>query len=133
MLNKIDHIGIAVKDLESAIHFYQDTFRLKCKKIEEVPEQKVKTAMFPLGEIRIELLEATSPDSPIAKFISKRGEGIHHIAYRVGDIKSCLKSLKEKEIELIHEEPQQGTGNQLIAFIHPKSTFGVLSELCEGE
>ncbi len=133
MLDKIDHIGIAVKNLESAIQFYRDVFGLECKKIEEVPGQKVNTAMFPLGDIKIELLEATSPDSPIAKFISKRGEGIHHIAYKVSNIEKSLSNLKNNNIELIHEEPQKGTGDQRIAFLHPKSTFGVLSELCEGK
>ena len=131
MLNKIDHIGIAVNDLDSQIKFYRDILGLNCTEIEEVPDQKVKVAMFPLGEVRIELLEPTDESSPIAKFIAKKGEGIHHIAYNVTDLNGKLKILEKQEVKLIDSQPRKGAGGHNIAFIHPKSTFGVLTELCE--
>ena len=133
MIKKIDHIGIAVSDLEQQVKFYSEVFGLSCIEVEDVPDQKVKVAIFPVGEVRIELLQPTSNESPIAKFIEKKGEGIHHIAYLVDDLEGNLKKLEEKEVRLIDQQPRIGAGGHKIAFIHPKSTFGVLTELCEGE
>lgn len=130
---KLDHIGIAVKDLEESLKFYRDALGIQLEGIEVVKEQKVTTAFLPVGESHIELLEATDSDSPISKFIEKRGEGIHHIAIKVENIEEHLQNLDEKEIRLIDREPKQGANNKKIAFIHPKSTSGVLLELCEEE
>lgn len=132
MIKKIDHIGIAVKSIEKQIKFYAEILGLGTPAIEIVPDQKVKTAMFPVGEVRIELLEATSDDSPIAGFIEKRGEGIHHIAYLVDDLEKQLKELKMRNVRLVDEKPHPGTKGSSIAFLHPKSTFNVLIELCQG-
>lgn len=129
-LTSIEHIGIAVRNLEESIKFYEDILGLKCYAIEEVEDQKVKTAFFNAGQTKIELLETTDPDGPIAKFIEKRGEGIHHIAFKTDDIKSSLKELKEKNIILIDDQPRKGAENLDIAFIHPKSANGVLIEIC---
>lgn len=129
-LTSIEHIGIAVRNLEESIKFYEDILGLKCYAIEEVEDQKVKTAFFNAGQTKIELLETTDPDGPIAKFIEKRGEGIHHIAFKTNDIKSSLKELKEKNIILINDQPRKGAENLDIAFIHPKSANGVLIEIC---
>jgi len=129
-LTSIDHIGIAVKNLEESIKFYEDILGLKCYAIEEVEDQKVKTAFFNIGQTKIELLETTDPDGPIGKFIAKRGEGIHHIAFKTNDINSSLKELKEKNILLIDDQPRKVTENLNIAFLHPKSANGVLIELC---
>ncbi|MBC8183819.1 methylmalonyl-CoA epimerase [candidate division KSB1 bacterium] len=131
MVQKIDHIGIAVKSLDAQMKYYSDVLGLKCTGIEEVADQKVKVAMFPLGEVRIELLEPMSTDSPIARFIEKKGEGIHHIAFQVMDLNGQLVKLEERDIQLIDQEPRVGAGGHNIAFLHPKSTFGVLTELCE--
>lgn len=131
MLKKISHIGIAVKSLEEAIPLYRDVYGLELEGIEEVPGEKVRVAFFPLGETRLELLEPTSPESPIAKFIEKRGEGIHHIAYEVDQLEEKLSQFKENGIQLIHEQPKPGAHNMLIAFAHPKATGGVLTEFCE--
>ncbi len=131
MINKIDHIGIAVKNLDEAVDLYKK-LGFEVKEIEEVPEQKVKVAMLPVGESKIELLEATSEDSPIAKFIERRGEGVHHIAINVSDIEKALQNAKEKGLQLIDEKPRIGAGGKKVAFIHPKSTKGVLLELVEG-
>ncbi|HHY42237.1 MAG TPA: methylmalonyl-CoA epimerase [Thermoanaerobacterales bacterium] len=131
MIQKIDHIGIAVKSIDEAMKIYTEILGLKVTGIETVEEQKVKTAFIPIGESEIELLESTSPDGPIAKFIEKRGEGIQHIALRVDNIEAKLKELKEKGIRLIDESPRLGAGGAKIAFIHPKDTKGVLIELCE--
>ena len=131
MIQQIDHIGIAVRDIEKQRRFYSGILGLEPGEIETVPGQKVRTLMFYVGEVRIELLEATSGDSPIAKFIEKRGEGIHHIAYRVDDLQKQLDNLKAHNIELINDKPQPGTKDQIIAFLHPQSTFGVLTELCQ--
>ena len=131
MIKQIDHIGIAVKDLNRQVKFYNDVLGLKCSGIEEVPDQKVKVAIFPVGEIRIELLQPTAEDSPIAGFLEKKGEGIHHIAYLVSDLDTNLKRLQEQEIQLIDAKPRIGAGGHKIAFLHPNSTFGVLTELCE--
>ncbi|NJE48199.1 methylmalonyl-CoA epimerase [Thermococcus sp. 9N3] len=130
MFKKIDHVGIAVKNLEEAIKVWEG-LGLKVEEIEEVPDQKVRTAIIHIGESRIELLEPTAEDSPIAKFIAKRGEGIHHIALGVTDIEEHLKELKEKGYRLIDEEPRIGAGGAKIAFVHPKAVTGVLLELCE--
>jgi len=128
---KLDHIGIAVKNLEESLLFYQEALGLSLEGIEIVREQKVKTAFLPVGDTHIELLEALDSDSPVGKFIEKRGEGIHHIAIGVENIESHLENLKEQDIKLIDLEPKEGANNKKIAFVHPKSTSGVLLELCE--
>jgi len=130
-ITQIEHIGIAVNDLNSSIKYYEDILGLKCYRIEEVKDQKVKTAFFMVGETKIELLESTDPIGPIAKFIAKRGEGIHHIAFAVKDLTKLLSEAKSKGIKLIDEQPKEGAEEFKIAFLHPKSTFGVLTELCE--
>lgn len=130
-LKQIEHIGIAVKNLSETIKFYEEVLGLKCYKIEEVEDQKVKTAFIKIGEVKIELLEATSPESPVAKFIEKRGEGIHHIAFRTENIDADLEELSAKNIRLIDETPRDGADGMEIAFLHPKSTFGVLTEICQ--
>jgi methylmalonyl-CoA epimerase len=127
----IEHIGIAVRNLEESIKFYEDTFGLKCYAIEEVKDQKVRTAFFKVGQTKIELLESTEPDGPIGKFIEKRGEGVHHIAFAVKNIESALTEIGEKGIQVIDKQPRKGAEEFDIAFLHPKSTFGVLIELCE--
>ncbi len=132
-LNFIEHIGIAVKSIENSRRYYETVLGLKCYAIEEVKEQKVKTAFFKIGQTKIELLEPTSDDSPVAKFIEKRGEGIHHIAFNVNNLPEKLDFLKENNINLIDEVPRSGAENLNIAFLHPKSTFGVLTELCENK
>ena len=128
---KIEHIGIAVKNLTEAISFYENVLGLKCYAIEEIEDQKVKTAFFIVGETKIELLEATSEDSPVAKFIEKKGEGIHHIAFEVSGLIYLLPGLESKGIQHIDKQPRKGAEGMDIAFLHPKSTFGVLTELCE--
>ncbi|WP_372369552.1 methylmalonyl-CoA epimerase [Candidatus Uabimicrobium sp. HlEnr_7] len=133
MIKKIDHIGIAVNNISEQLVYYRDILGLPFVGEEEVQNQQVKVAMFQAGEIRIELLEATSETSPIAKFIAKKGEGIHHIAYHSDNIQNDLDNAKEQRIRLINETPQQGADNKKIAFMHPKSTFGVLTELCSEE
>jgi methylmalonyl-CoA/ethylmalonyl-CoA epimerase len=127
----IEHIGIAVNNLETAISFYEKVLGLKCYNIEEVPEQKVKTAFFLVGQTKIELLESTNPDGPIGKFIDKRGEGIHHIAFAVEKIEEQLTHAEKMGIKLIDTSPRKGAEGLDIAFLHPKSTNGVLIELCE--
>jgi len=127
----IEHIGIAVRNLEEAIKFYEETFGLKCYAVEEVKDQKVRTAFFNAGQTKIELLESTEPDGPISKFIEKKGEGVHHLAFAVNNIESALSDTKEKGIQLIDSQPRKGAEGLDIAFLHPKSTFGVLIELCE--
>jgi len=131
MFKKIDHIGIAVSNLNEAMELYKK-LGFEVKEIEEVAEQKVKVAMLPVGESKIELLEATSEDSAIAKFIEKRGEGIHHIAVNVDDIEKALENAKNEGLKLIDEKPRIGAGGKKVAFIHPKSTKGVLLEFVEG-
>jgi len=130
-ISKIDHIGIAVKDLEEALKLYRDILQLEVKGVEEVPDQKVKVAFIPVGESKVELLEPTSGDSPVAKFIEKRGEGIHHLTLRVDNLEKALEEAREAGIRLIDEKPRLGAGGAKIAFLHPKSTGGVLLELCE--
>ena len=130
-LSHVEHIGIAVKNLEDSITLYEKIFGLKCYKVEEVKDQKVRTAFFKVGETKIELLQSTDPDGPIGKFIDKKGEGLHHIAFAATDLQKSLNGLKEKGINLIDETPKPGSDKLNIAFIHPKSTNGVLIELCE--
>jgi len=128
---KIEHIGIAVKNLEESVKYYENIFGLKCYAIEEVKDQKVKTAFFKIGETKLELLESTQPDGPIAKFIEKKGEGVHHIAFAVNNLESSLSEVSNKGIQLVDQQPRKGAEGLNIAFLHPKSTFGVLTELCE--
>lgn len=127
----IEHIGIAVADLKSAIEMYEKVFGLKCYSIEEVPEQKVKTAFFLVGQTKIELLESTDPEGPIGKFIAKKGEGIHHIAFAVKNIEAQLRHAEENGVQLIDKVSRKGAEGLDIAFLHPKSTSGVLIEICE--
>lgn len=127
----IDHIGIAVKSIDESLKFWETTLGIKCHGVEEVTEQKVKTAFLPVQDTEIELLEATSPESPVAKFIEAKGEGIHHLAIRVENLEEALAELKEKGIRLIDEKPRLGAGGAKIAFIHPKATGGILLELSE--
>lgn len=130
-LTHIEHIGIAVKNLEESIKYYEGVLGLKCYSIEEVADQKVKTAFFKVGQTKIELLESTSPDGPIGKYIEKKGEGIHHLAFHVNDIQKSLDEAKEKGIRVIDEKPRSGAEGLDIGFLHPKSTNGVLTEFCE--
>ena len=130
MITNIDHLGIAVSNLEESIEYYEKALGLHCHGREEVASQKVKTAFFEAGEVHIELLEPTSADSPIAKFLEKNGEGIHHIAFAVDDIEGQLKKASDAGVRLIHEVPFEGAADKLVAFLHPKSTHGVLTEFC---
>jgi len=130
-ISHIEHIGIAVKNLDEAIKYYEDVLGLKCYSVEEVADQKVKTAFFMVGQTKIELLESTSADGPIGKFIAKKGEGIHHLAFAVKDLQNSLDEVKSKNILLIDEKPKKGAEGLNIAFLHPKYTFGVLTEFCE--
>lgn len=127
----IEHIGIAVKSLDEAIPFYEKMLGTPCYAVEEVKEQKVRTAFLKIGQTKIELLESTDPDGPVARFIDKKGEGIHHIAYAVEDIQTHLKEAEAEGIRLIDQAPRKGAEGLNIAFLHPKSTFGVLTEFCE--
>lgn len=131
MLNKVEHIGIAVKNLQSSNELFKKLFGKDAYKVEKVESEKVSTSFFMLGDTKIELLEAESPDSAIAKFIEKRGEGIHHIAFDVTDIYAEIERLKKEGFEMINPEPKKGADNKLIAFLHPKSTGGILVELCQ--
>ena len=128
---KIDHLGIAVNSIDDGKKFWTDTLGLTFEGSETVAEQKVTTAFFPVGESEVELLESTAPDGPVAKYIEKKGQGIQHIAFRVENIDAALAELKEKGIRLIDETPRVGAGGAKIAFLHPKSTNGVLVELCQ--
>lgn len=130
-ITHIEHIGIAVKNITESIKFYEGMLGMKCYNIEEVADQKVKTAFFMVGQTKIELLEATSEESSIAKFIEKKGEGIHHIAYAVKGIENSLEELSAKGVQLIDKTPRAGAEGLTIAFLHPKSTDSVLTELCE--
>ncbi|MBO5656494.1 MAG: methylmalonyl-CoA epimerase [Rikenellaceae bacterium] len=130
-ISHIEHLGIAVKSLEEAIPYYEQVLGLKCYNIEEVADQKVKTAFFKVGQTKIELLEPTSEDSTIAKFIEKRGQGVHHVAFAVEGIEGALAEAESKEVALIDKTPRKGAEGLTIAFLHPKSTQGVLTELCE--
>ena len=131
MIEKINHIGIAVSSLEEHIPFYRDVLGLRLLGSEEVAEQKVKVAMFMAGEVKIELLEPTDPESPIAKFIEKKGEGMHHIAYETDDIHKELAGFQDKGLRMIDSTPRSGAHGTKIAFIHPKSSAKVLTEICE--
>lgn len=128
---KIEHIGIAVKNLESSNDLFQKLFGTPAYKLEKVASEGVSTSFFRMGESKIELLEATNPDSAIAKFIEKKGEGIHHIAFEVDDIHAEMKRLSEEGFTLLNSEPKKGADNKLICFLHPKGTNGVLIELCQ--
>ncbi|MCH5216738.1 MAG: methylmalonyl-CoA epimerase [Muribaculaceae bacterium] len=131
-ISHIEHLGIAVKNLEEAIPYYEKVLGLKCYAIEEVADQKVKTAFFKVGQTKIELLEPTNEESTIAKFIEKRGEGVHHVAFAVADgVANALSEVESKEVKLIDKAPRKGAEGLNIAFLHPKSTMGVLTELCE--
>lgn len=132
MIKKIDHVGIAVKSLDEAVPTYEKILGVKCEKIEEVAEQKVKTAFFNLGGVHIELLQGTTEDSPVAKYIAKRGEGVQHIAFGADDCATELARLKEDGIRMIDENPRDGANNKKIGFMHPKATHGVLAEVCSG-
>ncbi len=131
MVKKVDHIGIAVKSIDEALSLYTDVYGLELAGTEVVEDQKVKTAFLPLGDSEIELLEATDPNSAIAKFIEKKGQGIQHIAFKVDDVEKALEEAKAKGIRLIDEKPRYGAGGAKIAFLHPKSTQGVLVEFCQ--
>ena len=133
MLKKIDHIGIAVHSIAAARVLYEQALGLSCERIEEVASQKVRTAFFTLGETHIELLEPMDDSSPIAKFLKKRGEGIHHIAYQSDDLRQQLDKARAAGCTLINEQPVPGAGGKQIAFLHPKSTNGVLTEICENK
>jgi methylmalonyl-CoA/ethylmalonyl-CoA epimerase len=130
---KIDHIGIATNGIDDAAKWWREVLGLDCGETEEVAEQKVRVAMLTLGESSIELLEPTSPDSPISKFLDQRGPGIHHIAVRVDDIRDTLAKMKERGARLIDEQPRTGAGGCLVAFVHPSSTGGVLLELVQND
>ena len=130
-LSHIEHLGIAVKSIEESLPYYEGVLGLKCYNIEEVADQKVKTAFLRVGQTKIELLEATSPDSTIAKFIEKRGEGIHHIAFAVPNTDEALQEVSEKGVQLIDKDSRKGAEGLNIGFLHPKSTLGVLTQLCD--
>ena len=130
-ISHIEHIGIAVKSIEESKKYYEEVLGLKCYSIEEVTDQKVKTAFFKVGQTKIELLESTSPDGPIGKFIEKKGQGIHHIAFAVDGLQESLDEVKEKGVRLIDEKPRAGAEGLNIAFLHPKASGGVLTELCQ--
>ena len=131
-LSHIEHLGIAVKSLEEAIPYYEQVLGLKCYSIEEVADQKVRTAFFKIGQTKLELLESTDPEGTIAKFIEKKGEGIHHLAFAVEDgVQNALTELEGKGVKLIDKAPRKGAKGLNIAFLHPKSTICVLTELCE--
>ena len=130
-MDKIEHIGIAVRSLEMAIPVYEKLLNTVCYKQETVEDEKVNTAFFQTGESKIELLESTSPDGVINRFIEKKGEGMHHIAFAVKDIKAEMLRLKESGFQLLNEEPKKGADNKWVCFLHPKNTNGVLIELCQ--
>jgi len=132
-ITHIEHIGIAVESIDEAIPFYEKVLGLKCYKVEEIEDQKVKTAFFMVGQTKIELLESTSPDGPIGKFIEKKGPGIHHLAFAVDNTNESLNELEKKGIRLIDKEGRKGAEGLNIGFVHPKSTLGVLTEICSCE
>jgi methylmalonyl-CoA/ethylmalonyl-CoA epimerase len=132
-ISHIEHIGIAVKSLDEAIPFFEQVLGLKCYTIEEVKDQKVKTAFFKVGQTKIELLESTDPEGPIGKFIANRGEGVHHIAYAVENIEECLQEVEARGVRLIDQQSRKGAEGLHIAFLHPKFTTGVLTEFCENK
>ncbi len=130
-ISHIEHIGIAVKSLEQAIPYYENILGLKCYAVEEVKDQKVKTAFFKIGQTKLELLESTDPEGPVGKFIEKKGEGVHHIAFATTGLQEALNEVEEKGIRLIDKIPRKGAEGLNIGFLHPKYTLGVLTELCE--
>jgi methylmalonyl-CoA/ethylmalonyl-CoA epimerase len=130
MITQIDHLGIAVRSLDETVPVYEKALGLRCEHREEVPSQKVRTAFFDVGGVHLELLEPTAPDSPIAKFLADRGEGIHHLAFRTDNIAGQLSQAAGAGIRLINDKPYEGAASKLVAFLHPKSTHGVLVELC---
>jgi methylmalonyl-CoA/ethylmalonyl-CoA epimerase len=130
MITRIDHLGIAVRSLAESVKYYENALGLKCGHIEEVAAQKVRTAFFDVGGTHVELLEPTAPDSPIALFLEKRGEGIHHLAFATDDIAGQLGQARDAGVKLIHDTPFAGAAEKLVAFLHPKSTHGVLTEFC---
>ena len=130
-ITHIEHIGIAVRSLEESIAYYEGILGLKCYAVEEVKEQCVKTAFFMVGQTKIELLESTDPEGPVGKFLEKKGEGVHHIAYATSNLEEALVQMEEKGVALIDKKPRKGAEGLDIAFLHPKSTHGVLTELCE--
>ena len=131
MIKKIEHLGIAVKNLDEAIPLYEKLLQTTCYKTESVSSEGVNTAFFQIGEAKIELLEASNQNSPISKFLSKRGEGFHHVAFEVDDIEEELARLQKLDFILLHLSPKEGADNKRIAFLHPKSTMGMLIELCQ--
>ena len=132
-ITHIEHIGIAVKSLEESIAYYEGVLGLKCYAVEEVKEQQVKTAFFMVGQTKIELLESTDPEGPVGRFLEKKGEGVHHIAYATENLEESLVEMEEKGVALIDKKPRKGAEGLDIAFLHPKSTHGVLTELCENK
>ena len=133
MIQKIDHLGIVVRSIDEAIDYYEKALGLSCKGREEVPVQKVRTAFFLVGEVRLELIEPTSADSPVAKYLEKHGEGLHHVGFATDDIIRQLQQAKQAGCNLIDETPVKGAGGKLVAFLHPKSTHGVLTEFCSAD
>jgi methylmalonyl-CoA/ethylmalonyl-CoA epimerase len=131
MIKKIEHLGIAVKDLNTSIQLYETLFQTECYKTEAVESEGVKTAFFQVGESKIELLEASNPDSPIAKFLEKKGPGFHHVAFETSNIDAEIERLTNEGFELIHKTPKDGADNKRIAFLHPKAVDGMLLELCQ--
>ena len=131
MIKKIEHLGIAVTDINESLRVFESLLGTECYKVEEVESEGVKTAFLQVGESKIELLEATNPDSPIAKYLEKRGQGIHHIAFEVDNIQNEINRLINEGFVLIHQTPKNGADNKLIAFLHPKSTESILIELCQ--
>ncbi len=131
MIKKIEHLGIAVKDLNASIQLYETLFHTECYKIEAVESEGVRTAFFQVGDSKIELLEASNPESPIAKFLEKKGPGFHHVAFETSDIDSEIQRLINEGFELIHKTPKDGADNKRIAFLHPKAVDGLLLELCQ--
>ena len=129
-IERIEHIGIAVSNLEESIRFYESVYGLTCYSVEEVADQKVRTAFFMVGETKIELLESTDPEGPIGKFIEKKWEGIHHLAFAVDNVAAALTATEEKGVRLIDKTPRKGAEGLNIGFLHPKDTLGVLTELC---
>jgi len=132
-ISHIEHIGIAVNSLEEAIPYYEETLGMKCYAIEEVADQKVKTAFFMVGQTKIELLESTDPEGPIGRFLEKKGQGVHHIAFAVDNVNEALSELNDKGVQLIDKSSRKGAEGLNIGFLHPKSTMGVLTEICSKE
>ncbi len=130
MITRIDHLGIAVRSLDEAVPYYENALGLRCEHREEVPSQQVRTAFFTVGDVHLELLEPTAPDSPVGRFLEQHGEGVHHVAFATDDIEGQLKHAAGAGVRLIHATPFAGAAGKRVAFLHPKSTHGVLTELC---